>query len=81
MSDDPTAHDATSEQTPEPRTRRRGQRRATGGRVPDPNLAVNDPALSAGPGDPDRAESGITGAQSDRDHEQWLKEQRPPHWG
>lgn len=81
MSDESTAHNAMSEQTPETGKRRRGQRRATGGRVPDPNLAVNDPALSAGPGDPDRAESGATEAQSDRDHERWLKEQRPPHWG
>lgn len=66
---------------PEQRKRRRGHRRVSGGRAPDPNLAVNDPALSARPSDPDRALSGASEAMSDREHEQWLKEQRPPHWG
>lgn len=61
--------------------RRRGHRRVTGGRAPDPNLAVNDPALSARPSDPDRAASGASDAMSDWEHELWLKEQRPPHWG
>lgn len=66
---------------PEQRKRRRGHRRVSGGRAPDPNLAVNDSALSVRPSDPDRAVSGASDAMSDREHERWLKEQRPPHWG
>lgn len=64
-----------------PRGRRRRHRRVTGGRAPDPDLALNDPVLSGEPGDPDRGVAGVSEATSDREHERWLKEQRPPHWG
>ena len=72
---------ASGSATELPKRRRRGHRRVSGGRAPDPNLAVTDPALSARPNDPDRAVSGASEAMSEREHEQWLKEQRPPHWG
>lgn len=65
----------------EPPKRRRKHRRVSGGRAPGPNLAVNDPALWASPSDPDRTASGAPEAMADREHERWLKEQRPPHWG
>lgn len=65
----------------EPRGRRRKHRRVTGGRAPDPDLALNDPVLSEEASDPDRGVSGASEAISDREHERWLKEQRPPHWG
>ncbi|KLU11268.1 hypothetical protein [Kocuria sp. SM24M-10] len=51
---------------------RRRSRRATGGTSsgPEPRLAgLDDPASGAGDGSPDEA------------HEDWLRAQRPPHWG
>ncbi|RKQ37205.1 hypothetical protein C1C97_004550 [Kocuria tytonis] len=62
--------------------RRRGRhRRATGGTAPDTERALGpsgwgDPAqrLGADAPDPRDAEGGAG-------HEQWLREQRPPHWG
>ena len=61
--------------------RRPRPRRATGGRAPDPELAVDDPVLRSLPREApeDAAERG-TGA-SERDRERWLRQQRPPHWG
>lgn len=51
---------------------RRRSRRASGGTFsgPEPRLAgLDDPASGAGDGSPDEA------------HEDWLRAQRPPHWG
>ena len=61
-----------------PRTRRR--RRATGGRAPDPELAVADPVLRSLPGaaPEDEAEQA---QDEDRARKRWLEQQRPPHWG
>ena len=64
------------------RPRRRGtHRRATGGSSPDENRSLGvsdwgDAAWRLGADAPDPRESSSTAG-----HEQWLREQRPPHWG
>ena len=58
----------------------RRRRRASGGRAPDPELAVDDPVLRALPGAlPEDSVEQATNSEHARD--QWLKQQRPPHWG
>lgn len=64
-----------------PGARRRKHRRAGGGRAPDPELAVDDPVLGGLSQDPDRVTPGFSDEDSERAHERWLKQQRPPHWG
>lgn len=80
-SQDPQAADSAPDENSVPRPRRRGHRRVSGGRAPDPELAVADPALTARSREPDRSVAGGSEAHEDREHERWLKEQRPPHWG
>ncbi|RLY94458.1 hypothetical protein CWC38_00350 [Kocuria tytonicola] len=64
------------------RGRRRGtHRRATGGAAPDTERALGDAewgdaARRLGADAPEPGEGASTGG-----HEQWLREQRPPHWG
>lgn len=55
-----------------PPVRRRGPRRATGG-----TFSGAEPR-SPGPGGPP-PEPGEEAAE--QAHEQWLRDQRPPHWG
>lgn len=61
--------------------RRRGHRRATGGTAPDAERALRADEWGAGPealgsDAPDPRE-----AVAESGHAQWLKQQRPPHWG
>ncbi|GEC97937.1 hypothetical protein KVA01_00920 [Kocuria varians] len=62
--------------------RRRGShRRATGGTAPRPERALGGPAWgepseTLGADAPDPRER-----QSEAGHEEWLRRQRPPHWG
>ncbi len=62
--------------------RRRGShRRVTGGTAPDQERALGGPVWgeatpSLGSDAPDPREAGTSDG-----HEQWLREQRPPHWG
>lgn len=61
--------------------RRRGHRRATGGTAPDAECALRTSEWGAGSDelggdDPDPRE-----AAAESGHAQWLKQQRPPHWG
>ena len=61
--------------------RRRSHRRATGGTAPDAERSLRTDEWGAGPealgsDAPDPRE-----AAAENDHTQWLKQQRPPHWG
>ena len=79
-------HHAHREESPgtssEPAPRhRRTHRRATGGSTPDAERALGgadwgDTAQGLGADTPDPAEDAAAAG-----HEQWLREQRPPHWG
>lgn len=74
--------DDGSENSAGPAPRRRGtHRRATGGSAPDAERALGgaewgDAARGLGADAPDPRENGAAAG-----HEQWLREQRPPHWG
>ncbi len=63
--------------------RRRGFRRATAGpTTPAASTPSDDPAGSAEPAGQtvDDTDAGWGDQPDDRNHEQWLREQRPPHW-
>ncbi len=67
--------DRTPPEPPEDRrARRRGPRRATGG-----TFTGAEPRLS-GLGGPAPGTEGQDGS-AERAHEEWLRAQRPPHWG
>lgn len=73
--DDRAGSNAAAEDSVSRRPRRRGYRKASGGRAPDPELAA-DSALDFLSGDAAAPEDAGSGG-----HDQWLREQRPPHWG
>ncbi|KUG62212.1 hypothetical protein AVL61_03875 [Kocuria rosea subsp. polaris] len=62
-----------------PRPRRRGPRRATGGTFTgaEPRL----PGLEVPPRGAPGTDGEPAGAAGERAHEEWLRAQRPPHWG
>ncbi|GGG51024.1 hypothetical protein GCM10011374_12070 [Kocuria dechangensis] len=68
--------DRPGEGAPAPRPRRRGPRRATGGTAPG-TWSGPEPRLPGAPA-PGAGEESREGGE---DHERWLREQRPPHWG
>ncbi|MFI7585330.1 hypothetical protein ACH9DO_16285 [Kocuria sp. M1N1S27] len=62
--------------SPDPRPRRRGPRRATGGTFSGEEPRLPDPGGPAPGWGEEAAERAGEPA-----HEDWLRAQRPPHWG
>lgn len=64
-----------------PGRRRGSHRRATGGTVPDAERAVDGSQWSGSPDDLGTNAPDPREVQGDAGHEEWLRRQRPPHWG
>ncbi|QMS55322.1 hypothetical protein RGB72_01535 [Glutamicibacter protophormiae] len=64
-----------------PGRRRGSHRRATGGTVPDAERALGGSQWSGSPDDLGADAPDPREVQGEAGHEEWLRRQRPPHWG